>query len=373
MKKNPFGLRPSIYISAGMAAVIGVWLWSGQWSNASEATGSNEGQQDQVAAVETSAPVRNETNVRTISSHAQMHQATLSINGQTDFDRKVVIRSETIGHITKVDMEESHPVKKGDVIARIAIDDRQVKLEEAKALLEQREIQYSAAQKLAKRGFQSEIKRAEAAANLSAAKTLLRQAEINLNNTVIRSPFDGYIQIQSVEVGDYVEANSEIATVIDLNPIYVKGQVSEREIGAVELGAVSRVTLIGGETVDGIVSRIAQSASSETRTFEVAVEIPNPEGRIPAGITASLKLPSRHIPAHRLSPALLTLNDEGIVGVKIVDETGMVRFLPITIIEDTKQGMWVSGLPQQADIITVGQEYVTHGQHVKATPDSKIN
>ncbi|RED53599.1 efflux RND transporter periplasmic adaptor subunit [Aestuariispira insulae] len=372
MKKHPFGFRPSIYISAGMAAIIGVWLWSGQWSNADE-TGIEPGQEQTVAAIEQAEIKAKDVTVQTTRSQAEMHQAKLSVNGQTDFDREVIVRSEAIGQITAVKMEEHHPVQKGDIIARIAIDDRQAKLEEAKALLEQRRIEYSAAQKLAKRGFQSEVKHAEAAANLSAAKSYLRQAEINLRNTAIKAPFDGIVQVKSVEIGDYVEANTEIATIIDMDPIYVKGQVSEREIGAVELGAVSEVTLINGRVVNGIVSRVAAAANTETRTFEVAVEVPNTDGRIPAGITASLLLPSKHIMAHRLSPALLTLNDEGLVGVKIVDATGTVQFLPVTIIEDTKQGMWVSGLPQEADIITVGQEYVQHGQHVKTSQDVRTN
>ena len=379
MKKSLLGIRPSIFISIGMAAVIGIWLWSGQWQDAQSTTvdsQNTEGSPEEVASIpsEEGAVAEEEMQtVRTILSTAQLHQATLAVNGQTDFDRKVVIRSETTGRVTAIDMEESHPVKKGVVIARIAVDDRQARLDEAKALLAQREIQYSAAKKLAKRGFQSEIKRAEAAANLSAAKANLRKAQIALNNTAIRAPFDGHIQIQSVEVGDYVEPNSEIATAVDLDPIYVKSQVSEREIGAIEMGAIAQITMITGEQVEGIVSRIAPVANLETRTFEVAVEVPNPEGQIAAGITASLRLPSRQIQSHLVSPALLTLNDQGEVGLKIVDENDVVRFVHVSIIEDAKNGMWVAGLPATARIISVGQEYVTNGQHVNAVEDSRIN
>ena len=380
MKKSLFGIRPSIYISAGMAAVIGVWLLSGQLQDAESSTNTAAGDGQTTEAVaslpadgETVAAEEQMATVRTIVSHAQLHQASLAVNGQTDFDRKVIIRSETTGRITAIDMEESHPVKKGTVIARISVDDRQARLDEAKALLAQREIQYSAAKKLAKRGFQSEIKRAEAAANLSAAKANLRKAQIDLNNTAIRAAFDGHIQIQSVEVGDYVEPNGEIATVVDLDPIYVKSQVSEREIGAIELGALAQITMITGEQVEGIVSRIAPVANAETRTFEVAVEVPNPDGRIAAGITASLRLPSRQIQSHLVSPALLTLNDQGEVGLKIVDETDIVRFVRVSIIEDAQNGMWVAGLPAMARIISVGQEYVTNGQHVNAVEDSRIN
>lgn len=359
MRKRLLNVRPSVYISIGLATVVTLWLWSGQWADAEENGPS--------AATEAQDEVVSLPAVRTVGSKAQIHRAILKVSGRTAHDKQVEVKAEIDGRIVKIDMEESHAVKKGQVIARVEIDDRQARVAEAKALLKQREIEYAAATKLAKKGFQSEIRRSEAAASLEAAKAYLRQAQVALNNTAITSPFDGRVRIQSVEVGDYVKSGDPIATLVDMDPILIKGQVSERDINEIALGAEASVNLITGETLTGIISRIAPVASEATRTFEVAVEVPNTNSRIPVGVTAEMRLPLQQVDAHLLSPSLLTLNDAGQMGVKYVDDREVVQFAPVTIVEDTLDGMWVTGIPDQVRLITVGHEYVKEGQKVKAT------
>ncbi|MCH8188922.1 MAG: hypothetical protein IIB66_09540, partial [Proteobacteria bacterium] len=71
--------------------------------------------------------------------------------------------------------------------------------------------------------------------------------------------------------------------------------------------------------------------------------------------------------AHLLSPAALTLNDEGVLGVRIVVPGNTVRFVPVKIIDDTADGIWLSGLPSVADLITVGHEFVRDGDRVRTS------
>ncbi len=85
-------------------------------------------------------------------------------------------------------------------------------------------------------------------------------------------------------------------------------------------------------------------------------------------MTAELRLPAAERPAHRLSPAALTLSDAGAVGVKTVDADGRVRFREVEILADEPQGVWVAGLPETVTLITVGQEFVTEGQRVRPVP-----
>ena len=90
-------------------------------------------------------------------------------------------------------------------------------------------------------------------------------------------------------------------------------------------------------------------------------------------MTAILRLPVERIMTHKITPAILTLNDGGILGLRIVEEdgdgdpaTGRVRFVPVNIVEDTVDGLFVTGLPDQATLITVGQEFVQDGEQVIA-------
>jgi multidrug efflux system membrane fusion protein len=70
--------------------------------------------------------------------------------------------------------------------------------------------------------------------------------------------------------------------------------------------------------------------------------------------------------AQRISPALLTLDSAGTLGVYIVDDMQIAAFIPVEIEQSETDGIWVSGLPETANVITVGQGYVNPGQKVEA-------
>jgi multidrug efflux system membrane fusion protein len=120
--------------------------------------------------------------------------------------------------------------------------------------------------------------------------------------------------------------------------------------------------------VQGKVRYIAPVANPATRTFNVELEIANRDGKLPVGVTAEISLPVGTVLAHRISPALLTLDDDGVVGVKILDDSGQVAFVPADVARSSADGVWITGLPDPARIITVGQGYVRPGQFAKAAP-----
>lgn len=355
-------IRPSIVIAVVLAAGATGWILSGQMGG--EAPPANAATE----AVETEAPPEQKPfGVRVIESRATSHRAVLQLTGRTAADRRVTVRAEAEGRVVELSVDETDAVAKGAEISRVATDDRYARLKEAKALVAQRMIESKAADKLASKGFQSETKRAAAAAALSAAKAQLERIQIEIGKTVTKAPFDAIVQDKQVEIGDYVKVGDPLAILVDLDPIVVEIHVSEREISAVQEGAVAEIVLIGGETVPGVVARIAPAANENTRTFPVEIEVPNPDGSVRDGLTTTVRLPLRETRAHRLSPALLTLDEEGRVGVKTVDETETIVFHPITVVEDAADGMWVAGLPNTARIVAVGQEYVKAGTRVSAT------
>ncbi|WP_218048889.1 efflux RND transporter periplasmic adaptor subunit [Curvivirga aplysinae] len=361
MLRSRFNIKPSVLIAVGLATGIGLWLWSGQDLHANTENPLDEvGQEEKLPSYKTS--------VRYVDSAAINHQASIQITAQTQYDRVATIRAETYGKIVKLDMEETYPVEKNTLITQLAIQDRGSQIKRAEAILEQREIEFEAATKLAKKGFNSQIRKAEALANLESAKSDLHVARKNYANTSVRSPFDGIIQTQSVELGDYVQEGDPIATIVDMNPIYIVAYVSEKEINSISLDSEATGTLINGEQITGLVSHISPTALESTRSFEVKVEVPNPDGKILSGLTASVTLPLGQTKAHLLSPALLTLNNAGNIGVKTLSDDDIVEFNQVNIIEDTEKGVWVSGLPNNIRIIAVGQEFVAAGAQVTATP-----
>jgi multidrug efflux system membrane fusion protein len=362
-------MKSSYIIALVIALAAAAWLASPYIGGRPE-TANGAPSVAQANSANTQAKEALKVQVRHSVAEKRVHS--LVLTGQTEASREATIKSETAGRVVAVDAEEGASVKQGDVIVRLAMDDRKALLSEAEALVKQRQIEYSAASKLSSKGFQTQTRLAETKANLEAAQARLRQIQVDIDRTVIRAPFDSVIQTRVVELGDYVGVGDPVAQVIDLDPLITAAQVSEREIAGVKTGDEGKIRLITGDVVDGRVRYVSSVASGGTRTFRIELEIDNPENRLSAGLTAEVRLPVDSVEAHNMSPAALTLNDAGVIGVKIVDVDGIVHFRPVKLVSDGADGVWIAGLPKEADIITVGQEFVMDGQKVTPVPEDRV-
>lgn len=363
-------MRSSYVLASLIALAVAIWLASPYLGLMGGGSGDADAQQ--TASVETTeresaemAPMR----VQVRRSIAESRINSLVLTGQTEASRQATMRAETAGRVIAVEAEEGTAVKEGDVILRLAMDDREAMLDEARALVSQRQIEYTAASKLSTKGFQTQTKLAETKANLEAAQASLRRIEIDIERTVIRAPFDGVVQTRTAEIGDYMKVGDAVAQLIDLDPLIAVARVSEREIAGVSTGGEGSVRTISGVTIKGRVRYVSSVASEGTRTFRVELEIDNRGYGLPAGLTAEIRLPVTAVTAHNMSPAALTLDDDGVIGVKTVDANDIVRFYPIELVSDGADGVWVGGLPHEATIITVGQEFVLPGQKVIPVPE----
>jgi multidrug efflux system membrane fusion protein len=292
------------------------------------------------------------------------------VRGRTEASRQATLSAETPGRIAKVGAREGATINHGQTIVRIAIDDRTAILEEAKAQLAQRRLEHQAASKLQQKGFQSRTRLAEATARLNAATAYLAKIKVDIERTTILAPFDGILQHRAVELGDYVAPGDPVATVMDLDPILIIGHLSERDVSKIRVGGPGYARLVSGREVEGTIRYISSAAGEQTRTFAVELEVANSDNGILQGLTAGLRLPLAKIDAHLMSPAALTLADDGTVGVKIVDELERVQFVPVTILGDTPDGIWIGGLPASVTLITVGHEFVQTGSRVRPVAES---
>jgi len=358
-------MKRSYIIAAGLALAAVAWIGSGQF-NAADQPKAGEKPPADLSAAEVVPTVR----VRV--QRAEVRTARISLHGQTEAERKVNIKSETHGRIVDLPVEKGQRVEMGALVARIAPDERPARLAEAKSLFEQRRIEYDAARKLAAKGFRAETQLASAKAALDAAEAAVKVAQMALDYTTIVAPFDGLIVERYVELGDFVETGDQIARVIDLDPLLLVAQVSERHAARLPLGALAQGRLIGGQQVEGAISYVSAEADPETRTFRVEVEVPNPEAALADGVSAEVTLPLEQVVAHRISPAVLTLDDDGRIGVKILGPENKVSFVPVQIMDEEPEGVWVAGLPERIVLITVGQEFVTEGQTVSPIDEETL-
>jgi len=354
-------MKHSYKVALGITVVAGLWLASGQF----DAGGSEEGRP---ATPESAVTEREPFAVRVARMVAEPMVREVVVNGRSMANRTVDLRAEVRGPVEEVLVDKGARVKAGDVIARIAVEARKAELAQARAALELRRIEYEAAQKLAQKGFNSDVRRAETRAAFEAAQAALRIAELELDKTEIRAPFDGIVDARMVEVGDFVDSKDPVATIVDLDPVKFTASVTERNVVDLGIGNPARVELFGGRVVEGALTYIAAQADENARTFPVEVQAPNPDGTIVAGLTAKLRLPVTRKLAHKISPAVLTLDDQGTIGVKLVEAGDIVRFQPVTIVGSDPQGVWIAGLPETATVVVVGQEFIVPGERVKPVP-----
>ncbi|MBT8146014.1 MAG: HlyD family secretion protein, partial [Gammaproteobacteria bacterium] len=160
------------------------------------------------------------------------------------------------------------------------------------------------------------------------------------------------------------------ATVLDDDPMLVVGLVPEQQIGKLQLGAKVNAELLTGEQVAAKVTYLSHSADAMSRSYRIEATVEQKSKEILDGITAEMFIAAANSRAHLIPPSALTLDDNGIVGVKILNSDNVVAFNPVTVVGDqTSQmdaGIWVTGLPEPVTLITHGQEIVFPGQQVDA-------
>jgi multidrug efflux system membrane fusion protein len=355
-------------ISAGIALLIGLWLLSGSLSPSDTSEDSSH-----IAGGQNTGDGEQRSSVRVRTQSAEEVQRTIVVNGNTAPARIVELAAETDGRIEYIGAGRGSNVDKGQVIVRLDERDRSARLAQAKATVKQREVEFDGREKLKTSSYVSEAQLQEAIAALESAKAELTRAELDLDYMTIRAPFDGALQARSVEVGDFVKSGDKVATFVDNRSMIVSANLSEFDAGYVHVGDAASAKLATGDKVHGRIRYVAPVADESTRTFKVELEVDNSDGRLRAGGTAELLIPAETLLAHRMSPSLLTLDDAGNVGVKIVNDEDKVEFVIADIALAQSDSVWVAGLPPTATLITVGQGYVADGAVVNAVAESDVN
>ena len=182
----------------------------------------------------------------------------------------------------------------------------------------------------------------------------------------MKSPFSGYIE-SVVKPGNFIERGQVCATIIQLDPIIFVAEVPEISIAKVKVGQNVDINLVTGQKVSGILSFVSKSASPATKTFRVEVEIQNKDGLIKDGLTADLIIKTDKVKAHKISPSILILDDDGKLGVRITNSENIVEFYEIEIVQDSPEGLRATGIPEGSNIIIQGQGFVEEGQLVQIT------
>ena len=320
------------------------------------------------AAETTSEPeeTRSAVSVTAISSTAKEVQSGIVLRGRTEATRRVDIRAETSGTVTSEPLPKGSLVEAGQVLCRIEEGTRAASLAEAEARLAEAETSVAATRELSQKGFASETTALASEAGLQSAQAAVARARQEIERIEMTAPFAGLLDTDTAEIGSLLQPGSLCATVIDLSTVRLVGFVPEADITRLTEGAMAGGRLASGRQVVGQVSYLARSADPLTRTFRLEVEVPNADLSIREGETAEIGISMGEQHAHLLPQSVLVLNDEGRAGIRVA-EGDTAKFYPVDIIRDEPNGIWLGGLPDRINVITVGQQYVRDGSLIDAT------
>ena len=344
-----------------------------------------------------------------MTSTAQTIDSAVILRGRTEAARQVDVRSETTGQVVSDPLRKGAFVNAGDMLCELDPGTRASRVTEARARLTEAEgrvpeaeaavaeatarvreadINVNAARQLSQDGFASEtrlvsaeatreaalagVQRANsgvisARAGIESAQAALEAAQKEIENLTITAPFSGLLETDTAELGSLLQPGASCATIIQLDPIKLVGFVPEIDVNKVTVGAMASARLATGAEVAGRVTFLSRSSDETTRTFRVEVEVPNADLAIRDGQTAEIIVASDGQKAHLLRQSSLTLNNDGALGIRVVTAENTAQFLPVTLLRDTIDGVWVAGLPETVDVIVVGQEYVIDGVVIAPT------
>jgi multidrug efflux system membrane fusion protein len=360
-------MKASRIAALGLVAAAAAWIASGHFLPHETGEGRAAIRSDAQAA---GKPFR----VAVIATSVAPHTRKLTLSGRTEADRKVMVFARTGGVLTELKVRRGDQVKEGDVIAVLSDEARVAQVVQAQALLAQRKAELDAKRKLIEQGNMPKLELVNLEAQYKTAQALLAAAEAERDRGLVRAPFSGVVTELPAEVGGaaFSFAGKEIARIVALDPMLAVVEVSERKLGGIKVGDPAEVRLVTGQTANGRVRFVSKSASANTRTYRVEVELKNSDGAIPDGITAEVAIPLEAQPATRVPRSALTFSSAGDLGVRTVGSDGKVAFVPVGLVEDEQTFMWVAGIPDRARVIVQGQDFVREGQEVAAVDASEL-
>ena len=337
-----------------MALVVALWFSSALWWP-----------DDPPPAVDASTQA-GLTQIQARWYQRQPHYPVYTVSATTQPNRRVDIKAQAAGMISKVAVLRGATVAAGDLICKLDDQGRHAALRAAQAAVERADLEHRGVVSLKRGGFQSDLAIARALAELQAARSALAVARNTVDHLRMVAPFAGIVEERALELGDYVRPGQLCATLVELDPLRVVAQVAAANINQLRIGQSGQFGLSSDDKYPAIITYLAHTADTTTRTYRVEAQVANPTLALRAGLAGELEVALPSFAAQLIPAAVLQLDDAGRSMVKVLAEDDRVVNINVQIISGNASGVWVQGLPPRVALITVGQNYVIAGERVDA-------
>jgi RND family efflux transporter MFP subunit len=213
--------------------------------------------------------------------------------------------------------------------------------------LDDAEARYAAAQ------AQLDLANAQLAQNASRLKEL----RINLANTTVSSPVDGFVSQRLVDPGAWVSQNAPVVTVVDISSLRLVANIVEKDIRLLDVGdpAQVKVDAYPGEVFKGRIARVSPILDPATRTAAMEIEVPNPGFRLKPGMYATVNLEVEGRENVLIVPKVSLVDSEGQRGIYQPNGESRAQFKPVKVgIEDTNRAEILEGLTEGETVVSTG-------------------
>jgi len=387
------------------AALAGIAFYSGMFSrnSAAEAAGAQQppqggaaggGRQGGAAGRQGGGGGRGQLTVELAPVvHAEVNRE-LAVVGNLVGDQTVSVVPKTAGRLQEITVKLGDRVTRGQRIAKIEDQEilEQVKqaeaaFEVAKATIRQREADLDLAKTNVERSrslFQrqllpqqtlddSEAKYQSAQASLDLARAQNNQSQsrldelrINLQNTIITSPVNGFVARRTADPGAFVSANAPIVDVVDIVHVRLVANIVEKDLKQIGVGDSARVEVDAypGESFMGRIARLSPVLDPATRTAPIEVEIPNDQYRLKPGMYARVGIITESHPNALVVPTNALVDAGGTRGVYL-SVNNVAAFHPVKIgIEGNERTEILDGLADGDRVVTTGAAGLRNGDPI---------
>ncbi|MCX7287771.1 MAG: efflux RND transporter periplasmic adaptor subunit [Rhodobacterales bacterium] len=356
---------PKLHRIAALCVLLAAaaWIATGEFASVGSAEGSGGKETSVTTAVADPKPL-----VRTVAAVDPVfidHARTIRLSGVTAADKRTVLAARADGVINSLSLVKGGNVTPDELVMTLEGPETLAQAKIAEISLAQRERELERTDRLFAGGNAPEIEVTNARSARDAAAAELARAKASVERLELRAPFAGIVDTLDVELGEWVQTGAPVATILALDPILVQAEVSELDLASVKVDAEARVRLANGTELVGAVRLVAREASSQTRTFPVEIALPNPGLALPSGMTAEVLLSATPVRAVVVPRSIITLSDTGVLGVRVVGADNVAAFAPVAIIDDTPEGLVVTGIPEGQRIVTAGQDLIRDGDTVE--------
>lgn len=282
----------------------------------------------------------------------------------------VVVMPMVAGTLSKVEVQSGAKVEAGQVLALLDDASERIAVNVAKLALS------SAQEKVDRyKGLKATLTRVEideAQRAVDEARLTLETAELNLSRKIITAPISGITGIVTVNPGDNVTTQTQIATIDDRSEVLVDFWVPERFASTVTVGAPVDAAAISrpGEVHKGTVEAIDNRIDSASRTIRIRAKIPNPDDRLRAGMSfaVSMKFAGESHPA--VDPLSVQWDSKGSYVWRVKE--GKAERVAVKIVQRNPENVLVDGPLADGDmVVSEGMQRVRPGAALTASNDAK--